>query len=128
MDTAATPKTVLIVENEAHLRRSLRVNLRLIGFQTLEARGALEAIGFLERHPVDAVVLDLAVPGLHGLAVQQEMATHPRTRGVPVVLLTTSDESPTGVNPACVLKMPVTPSMIVDALVRCLRTCRGQST
>ena len=128
MDAAATPKTVLIVENDAELRRSLSFNLRLIGFQTLEARGALEAIGFLERHPVDVVVLDLAVPGFHGLAVQQEIAAHPRTRGVPVVMLTTSEESPGDVSPTCVLKKPVTPWMIVNAVVRCLRTCRGDRT
>ena len=126
MDAAGTPKTVLIVENDRHLRRSLSFNLRLIGLQTLEARGALEAIGLLERHPIDAIVLDLALPGLHGSAVQQEIAAHPRTRDVPVVVLTASEEPPKDVSPGCVLKKPVTPWMIVDALMRCLRTCRGE--
>jgi len=56
-----------------HLRRSLSFNLRLIGLQTLEARGALEGIGLLERHPIDAIVLDLALPGRPARAIESPL-------------------------------------------------------
>ena len=111
-------KTVLIVEADAHLRRQLSLFLRLVGFQTLEARGALEALGLLERNPVDAIVLDLTLPGLDGLRVKEEIGVHPRTRDLPVVILTDSQEPPKDVRPACVLKKPVTPWMVVARLVR----------
>jgi CheY-like chemotaxis protein len=121
-------KTVLIVEDDVHLRRQLSLSLRLVGFQTLEARGALEAIGLFERNHVDALVLDLTLPGLDGLTVKEEIAAHPRTRELPIVILTESQEPPQDVRPAYVLKKPVTPWVIVATLVRCLRECRRDTT
>jgi CheY-like chemotaxis protein len=121
-------KTVLIVEDDGHLRRQLSLSLRLVGFETLEARGALEAIGLFERNRVDALVLDLTLPGLDGLTVKEEIAVHPRTRELPIVILTESQEPPQDVRPACVLKKPVTPWVVVATLVRCLRECRRDTT
>jgi two-component system, OmpR family, KDP operon response regulator KdpE len=60
--------SVLIVDDEAALRRTLGAVLTAGGFAVEEARNGEEALRSLERHPVDLVLLDINMPGLDGIA------------------------------------------------------------
>jgi CheY-like chemotaxis protein len=62
----------------------------------------------------------LMLPTLSGLAVQQEIAAHSHTANLPVVIVTGSDMSLDAVDVACVLRKPVTPEQLVDAVRSCL--------
>jgi DNA-binding NtrC family response regulator len=59
--------TVLIVEDEAKMRRLLELNLGEDGFTTLSAGDAETGLKFLREEPVDLVVTDLKLPGMGGL-------------------------------------------------------------
>ncbi len=78
--------TVLIVEDEAKMRRLLELNLGEDGFTTLSAADAETGLKLLRTEAVDLVVTDLKLPGLDGLeflqAVKQLNAT------LPVVVMT----------------------------------------
>lgn len=50
------------------------------------------ALDYLAEHPVDLVLLDLNLPGLDGHDVLKAVRTDDRTRTIPVVILTTSEE------------------------------------
>jgi len=81
--------TVLIVDDEPAIRESLERALALEGYAVeLAANGEL-ALERLAREPVDATVLDLAMPGIDGLEVCRRM----RTSGdrSPVLMLTARD-------------------------------------
>ena len=55
-----TPKpTILIVEDEARMRRLLELDLAEAGFQTLSAQDAEKGLDFLRREHVDLVLTDL---------------------------------------------------------------------
>jgi two-component system, OmpR family, response regulator len=116
--------TILLVEDDGHLRRLLSLALRLEGYLTLEASDGLTAISMLERFRVDAVILDLVLPGIDGIAVRHEMNAHQSTRSLPVIVITGSETPIEQLEPACLLRKPVTPDEVIGAVARCLRPSR----
>jgi two-component system phosphate regulon response regulator PhoB len=89
------------------------------GFEVLEAPDGLDALYLIEQDRPDLVVLDLALQRLDGISVQQELAARALTRDIPIVIVTGSNASVSGVNVACLLRKPVAP----DVLVRTVREC-----
>jgi CheY-like chemotaxis protein len=72
--------TVLVVENEANMRRVLTALLRRNGYRTLEAGDGEAALEQLEGERVDAVLSDLKMPRMNGL----ELVEHMRKRFRPI--------------------------------------------
>ena len=84
-------RTVLVVEDDQAVRRMYRTALSFAGFDVIEADDAISALRSLDQYAIDIVVLDLVLPTLSGLAVQQEIAAHAHTASIPVVIVTGSD-------------------------------------
>ena len=66
---SAAPFTVLIVEDEAPLRRVLERALTKAGFRALGAGSAETAYDLLASEQADAVLLDVHLPTMSGLAL-----------------------------------------------------------
>jgi DNA-binding NtrC family response regulator len=77
---------VLIVEDEAKMRRLLELNLGEDGFTTLSAGDAEAGLKLLRENPVDLVLTDLKLPGLNGLEFLQ--AIKRQNAALPVVVMT----------------------------------------
>ena len=89
-------RTVLVVDDSTTMRRMIRAALRpLDDVDVTEAASGLEAIERLSIDRVDAVILDLNMPDMHGLEVLGFMREHQALRTIPVAILTTrgDDES-----------------------------------
>lgn len=112
--------TILIVEDDSALRRMYRTALGFAGFDIIEAEDGISALRSLDQYPVDVVVLDLMLPTLSGLAVQQEIAAHAHTRNTQVVIVTGSTMSLDHVDVSCVLRKPISPDRLIDAVRDCL--------
>ena len=80
--------TILLVDDEAPLRRALRTSLRARGFDVVEAASGEEALVVVADGTVDLVVLDLGLPHLSGIEVLTRLR---RFSEVPVVVLTVDD-------------------------------------
>jgi CheY-like chemotaxis protein len=80
-------RQVLLVDDDRIIRDSLDLHLRDAGFSVVRAASGSEAVGLLDRGlAVDALVTDLAMPDLDGLAViRAAQQRHPR---LPAILLT----------------------------------------
>jgi two-component system response regulator MprA len=81
---------ILVVDDERAVRDSLRRALELQGYEVTLASDGAEALALLgDNGPVDAVVLDILMPGVDGLEVCRQL----RRRGsaVPVLMLTARD-------------------------------------
>jgi two-component system, OmpR family, KDP operon response regulator KdpE len=79
---------VLVVDDEAPIRRALGINLRARGYDVDLAESGEEALDLAARHHPDVVVLDLGLPGIDGVEVIQGL------RGwsaVPIVVLSARD-------------------------------------
>jgi CheY-like chemotaxis protein len=113
------PKRILIVEDNAELRRMFRTVLSMAGYDVEEAGDGVEALQLVENRLPDLIVLDLVLRALDGLSVQQELAARAVTRNIPIVVVTGSTIDTTSLDVACVLRKPVMP----DDLVKTVKTC-----
>ena len=116
----AERQTVLIVEDDSAARRMYRTALGFAGFDIIEAEDGLSALRSLDQYPVDVAVLDLMLPTLSGLAVQQEIAANAHTRNIRVIIVTGSTINLDHVDVSCVLRKPISPDRLIDAVRNCL--------
>jgi DNA-binding NtrC family response regulator len=77
---------VLIVDDEANMRRVLSALVRRDGFETVEAQNGLVALEMLDEADIDAILTDLKMPHMNGLELLAEVRR--RSRGIPVIVLT----------------------------------------
>src|SRR4051812_46481387 len=80
---------LLLVDDDAPIRRMLERTLRAEGYSVSAAADGGAALAAVERSLPDAIVLDVTMPGLDGLAVTRRL----RAKGlrVPILLLTARD-------------------------------------
>jgi two-component system KDP operon response regulator KdpE len=87
-DTSAKLPVVLVVDDEAQIRRLLRVCLERNGYAVVEAATGDQAINEAVRCQPDAVLLDLGLPDLDGLVVLQRLREWSQ---VPVLVISVRD-------------------------------------
>ena len=84
------PRLILVVDDESRMRRFIRMNMELEGYQIIEAGNGLVALDQIRQHTPDLVIMDVMMPEMDGfetLKLLREIST------VPVILLTVkSDE------------------------------------
>lgn len=115
-----TGQTVLVVEDDEHLRHLYRTALMMSGYHVREARSGFEALRMLDSSPVDIVVLDLMLPGVDGFMVRDELAAQPGTRSIPIVIVTGARGDFDYLDVPCLLRKPITAEQLVHAVRRCL--------
>jgi two-component system nitrogen regulation response regulator NtrX len=77
---------VLVVDDEASIRESLRMILEYEGYQVEEANNGEQAIEAVRRHVPEAILLDIKMPGLDGLGVLRRLQE--RGYDLPVIIIT----------------------------------------
>ena len=84
-----SPVAVLLVDDDASIRRMLERTLAAEGYDVAAVSDGGAAMAAVERSVPDAIVLDVAMPGLDGLSVTRRL----RGKGlaVPILLLTARD-------------------------------------
>ena len=79
-------KTILIVDDEDHLRLSLSLILQKEDYRVTTAANAEEALDCLKSHEYDLIFLDLNMPGISGIELLAEV--HRQAPHMPVLILT----------------------------------------
>jgi len=80
------------VDDERDLLSVLDFNLRAAGFETILATSGEQALLHLRRRVPDLVLLDVMLPDLSGTEICRAIKADPRTKHVPVVMLTARGE------------------------------------
>jgi two-component system phosphate regulon response regulator PhoB len=87
-------QSILVVEDEPAIRELLAVTLNDAGFEAIEAPDAEAARARLREALPVLVLLDWMLPGQSGLAFAKELRADPRTKELPVIMVTArSDEA-----------------------------------
>ena len=79
-------RTILLVDDDALMRRSLAFHMEQAGYKVHTAANAEDAISLVQRTPPDLVILDIGLPGMDGLEALRELRQ--ATQNLPVVFLT----------------------------------------
>ncbi|MGC8779302.1 MAG: response regulator transcription factor [Anaerolineae bacterium] len=82
-------KRILVVDDEARMRRFVRMNLDLEGFDVLEAENGLVALQRVRDDMPDLVLLDVMMPDLDGFETLERIRA---MSSVPVIMLTVKGE------------------------------------
>ncbi len=85
MTMAAATPTILVIDDEAQIRRLLRITLEAAGYAVVEADTGQLGLSEVPRSQPDAVVLDLGLPDMGGLEVLGKLREWSK---VPVLVLT----------------------------------------
>ena len=83
--TEAADGTILVIDDEKNIRRTLAMVLEGEGFEVLDAANAEDGLRILARRKVDAVVLDVSLPGMDGLTALRAILDD--DRDLPVVMI-----------------------------------------
>jgi len=85
---------ILVVEDESAIAELISINLRHAGYDVTIAGAADQAQAEVDRVLPDLVVLDWMLPGESGLSLAKRWRSQPRTRELPLIMLTARAEEP----------------------------------
>lgn len=88
MKAAKTKIKVLIVDDEASIRRSLIRFLTLKGFTVDEAKNGVEALDIVSQYKPDIIILDGRMPEMDGLEASRRLKANPETKNIPILFST----------------------------------------
>ena len=80
-----TRQKILVVDDEASIRRILETRLKMVGYDVVTAEDGEEAVEVFNKANPDLVVLDVMMPKMDGYGVTREIR---RTSDIPIIILT----------------------------------------
>ncbi|MEU2674141.1 response regulator [Streptomyces sp. NPDC007164] len=78
---------MLVVDDNKVIRHLIRVNLELEGFEVVTAADGVECLDLVHRVRPDVITLDVVMPRLDGLQTATRLRSDPRTRHLPVAII-----------------------------------------
>src|SRR4051812_49592941 len=88
MSTSATPKTILVADDESHILHVVSLKLRNAGFRVVTARDGQEAFEMAQAEHPDLLITDYHMPQLSGLELCRKLKQDPATQNIPAIMLT----------------------------------------
>jgi CheY-like chemotaxis protein len=120
-------KTILIADDEEHLRLLVATTLAGPEYRILEARDGAEAFDLAQREHPDLMILDWMMPQRTGIEVLEALREDPATTTIPVILLTAKSQKADR-NQAIVLGIrgylvkPFSPLQLIELVEKVLGT------
>jgi two-component system alkaline phosphatase synthesis response regulator PhoP len=89
---AAPGRDILVIDDSVLIREAAKVALGTIGgWRVLTAASGEEGLALASSEQPDAILLDVVMPDMDGIAVAESLQARTSTRSLPVVLLTAQD-------------------------------------
>lgn len=86
-----TKATILLCEDDRGFVRLLELLLENEGYDFIPTFSAEEALAYLENHKVDAVLLDIHLPGMSGIDLLNKVKKFPDDKRPPVIVMSSDD-------------------------------------
>ncbi|MEA5605066.1 response regulator [Nostoc sp. UHCC 0252] len=84
-----TTKQILVVDNEQYIQEVAKICLETVaGWKVETASSGKEGILKAETYQPDAILLDVMMPEMDGIATFEKLQENPLTKAIPVILLT----------------------------------------
>ena len=85
-------KKILIVDDEPDILELISYNLKKEGFHLSTALDGEDALTKVRTDHFDLVILDLMLPGIHGIELCRILRNNPKTAHIPIIMLTARGE------------------------------------
>lgn len=85
-------RKILIVDDEEVIRKFLKIHLAKLGYEVEEAVDGEQAIEQLGKDVFDLLICDILMPKKDGWEVIKEAKSNPKTKNMPVIVLTAQNE------------------------------------
>ncbi len=89
-------RTVLVVDDEPHIRELLRQELEAEGYQVRQAKDGREALAQVQYERPSLIIMDVMMPGLSGFEVTNMLKTSPETADIPILILSILEDKEKG--------------------------------
>ena len=107
---------VLLVDDNAETRQVLERILAMKGYLSVTAASGEEALAYLEAGGhASAIILDIRMPGMDGVAVRAALAADPTLAGIPVIVFT-ADPDVTMPDVVANVRKASDPDVLLDAV------------
>ena len=126
MTKQSASHSVLIVEDEPLLIELLEKKMQQSGLKVHTAGDVDQARAILKTKPVDAILLDILLPGVNGMTFLKELKADPKLKAIPVIIgsnLGQEDEIKQGMDAGAVeyiVKANASPGEIVERVMKYL--------
>ncbi|EGH33749.1 PAS:GGDEF protein, partial [Pseudomonas syringae pv. japonica str. M301072] len=84
--------TILIIDDDVHVRELLEVLLQNQGYRTLTAESGELALAMIKRQAPDLILLDIMMPGMDGYEVASQLKAEKNTANIPIIMLSALDD------------------------------------
>ena len=79
---------ILIIEDEWDQIQMIKSRLESRGYQVISARKAEEGIKLAQEEKPDLILMDMLLPGMHGMEAAMKLKKNPKTKEIPIIALT----------------------------------------
>jgi len=117
------PATVLVVDDEIHMRRLAARILELGGYTVLEAASGSEALSIIKETPPDVITCDISMPGMSGFEFLAAIKAMPSGAKIPVIMLTALGQNKdisraTALGAAAYISKPFSSAKLIETIQR----------
>ena len=89
-----TTKRILVIDDDEDIQDVAQVALEVVGgWEVITASSGIEGLSLAATEQPDAILLDVMMPDLDGIATLKQLKTNPATQTIPVILLTAKVQS-----------------------------------
>lgn len=82
-------KRILLIDDEETIQEVVQLGIEIeVGWEVLIASSGIEGIKIAETQQPEAIILDVMMPDLDGIATLSQLKDNPKTRSIPVIFLT----------------------------------------
>lgn len=126
-------KTILLADDEAHLRTLVRTTLDQPGYRILESEDGATALALARSERPDVVVLDWMMPNMTGIEVLTALRRDAATATLPIILLTAKGQradvaQALGSGATAYLAKPFSPLELLAKVDELCRECAAVAT
>jgi len=125
-------ETILVVEDDENIQQLVGYNLAKAGFHVIYADNGEQALSVIKRERPELIVLDLMLPGLSGFEICKLVRKDPKTKSLPIVMLTAKSEEndmAAGLDLGAddYITKPFSPKILISRIKAALRRKEGLS-
>jgi twitching motility two-component system response regulator PilH len=83
---------IMIVDDSPTEVHVMKTALEKHGFQTMSAADGTECLTLVKEVQPDLIFMDVVMPGLNGFQATRTLSRDPKTKSIPIVMVTTKDQ------------------------------------